>query len=54
MVSGYQNLGRFNVDGTDFFESHLAFKQAVGRARKGKGPSVIVSHVLDRTTLVIG
>ena len=46
MVSGYQNLGRFNVDGTDFFETHLAFKQAVGRARKGKGPSVIISHVV--------
>ena len=46
MVSGYQNLGRFDVDGTDFFETHLAFKQAVGRARKGKGPSVIISHVV--------
>ena len=46
MVSGYQNLGRFDVDGTDFFESHLAFKKAVGRARKGKGPSVIISHVV--------
>ena len=46
MVSGYQNLGRFDVDGTDFFETHLAFKQAVGRARKGKGPSVIILSLI--------
>ena len=46
MVSGYQNLARFNVDGTDFFETHLAFKKAADRARKGKGPTVIISHVV--------
>jgi len=46
MVSGYQNLARFNVDGTDFFETHLAFKKAAERARKGKGPTVIISHVV--------
>jgi len=46
VVSGYANLARFNVDGTDFFETNLAFKKAADRARKGKGPSVIVSHVV--------
>ena len=46
MVSGYQNLARFNVDGTDFFETDLAFQNAVERARRGKGPSVIVSNVV--------
>ena len=46
VVAGYQNLARFNVEGTDFFETHLAFQKAVDRARKGKGPSVIVSHVV--------
>ena len=46
LVSGYENLSRFQVDGTDFFETHLAFKQASERARKGKGPSVIVSNVV--------
>ena len=46
LVSGYENLSRFQVDGTDFFETHLAFKQAAERARKGKGPSVIVSNVV--------
>ena len=46
MVSGYQNLARFDVDGTDFFETHLAFKKAAERARRGKGPTVIISHVV--------
>jgi len=46
MVSGYQNLARYNIDGTDFFEANLAFEKAVERARKGKGPSVIVSNVV--------
>ena len=46
MVSGYQNLARYNIDGTDFFEANLAFQKAVDRARKGKGPSVIVSNVV--------
>ena len=46
IVSGYANLARFDVDGTDYFETNLAFKKAAERARKGKGPSVIVSHVV--------
>lgn len=46
MVAGYTNLARFQVDGTDFFESHLAFQKAVNRARRGKGPSVIVSDMV--------
>lgn len=46
ITAGYDNLARFNVDGTDFFETHMAFKKAVDRARKGKGPSIIVSDVV--------
>ncbi len=46
MVAGYTNLARYDVNGTDFFETQLAFKKAADRARKGKGPSVIVSHVV--------
>ena len=46
LVSGYENLSKYKVDGTDFFETHLAFKQAVERARRGKGPSVIISNVV--------
>ncbi len=46
MTSGYKNLSRYNVDGTNFFEANLAFKQAIERARKGKGPSIIISNVV--------
>jgi len=46
MAAGYKNLSRYDVDGTNFFETNLAFKQAVERARKGKGPSLIVSNVV--------
>ena len=46
MTSGYKNLSRYDVDGTNFFETNLAFKQAIERARKGKGPSLIVSNVV--------
>jgi len=44
--SGYDNLMRYNVDGTDFFETHFAFTKAVDRARKRKGPSIIISDVV--------
>ena len=46
MVSGYENLAKYDVDGTNFFETNLAFQQAADRARKGKGPSVVVSRVV--------
>ncbi len=46
LASGYENLSRYEVDGTNFFETNLAFKQAVERARRGKGPSIIVSNVV--------
>ena len=46
ITSGYDSLSRFNVDGCDYFETHQAFKLAVDRARKGKGPSVIISDVV--------
>jgi len=46
ITSGYGNLSRYDVDGTNFFETSLAFKEAVQRARRDKGPSIIVSHVV--------
>lgn len=45
-AAGYKNLSRFDVDGTNFFETYLAFKQAEERARKGQGPSIIISNVV--------
>jgi len=46
VAAGYENLARYDVDGTDFFETHMAFQEAVNRARRGKGPAIIVSHVV--------
>ena len=46
ITSGYDSLSRYDVDGCDFFESYQAFKLASERARKGKGPSVIISDVV--------
>ncbi len=46
IAAGYESLARFSVDGTDFFETKLAFEKAVERARKGKGPSIIISNVV--------
>ncbi len=46
MVAGYVNLDRIEVDGTNFFETHEAFRKAVARARRGDGPTVIVTDVV--------
>ena len=46
LTSGYDSLSRFDVDGCNFFESYQAFKLASERARKGKGPSVVVTDVV--------
>ena len=43
--AGYESLARFEVNGSDFFETRLAFGKAVERARRGEGPALIVSHV---------
>ena len=44
--AGYESLMRYDIDGTNFFESHLAFKKAIERARISRGPSIIVSNVV--------
>ena len=46
ITAGYDNLSRFAVDGTNYFETRLAFSRAIDRARKGKGPSIIESEVV--------
>jgi len=43
--AGYQNLERYEIDGTDYLESLETFQKAFGRAVKGDGPSVIEAHV---------
>lgn len=46
MVSGYGNLNRFESDGTDFFESHKTFTEALASIRAGNGPAIVVSNVV--------
>ena len=43
--AGYENLERYEVDGTDYLASLETFQHAFGRAVKGDGPSVIEAHV---------
>ena len=44
--AGYENLHRLKIDGTNYFESLLAFKLASDRAKKGLGPTLIESMVV--------
>ncbi|NOZ08249.1 MAG: tungsten formylmethanofuran dehydrogenase [FCB group bacterium] len=46
IAAGFHSLARHDIDGTDFFSAGAAFKKAVDRARKGQGPSLIVSNVV--------
>ena len=46
ITAGYDSLGRYDVNGCNFFETYQAFKLASERARKGRGPSIIVSDVV--------
>lgn len=46
IVRGYANVARYKVDGTNFVESYEASKEAIDRARRGDGPSVIVADVV--------
>ncbi len=46
MVGGYPGLHRDKVDGTDFFASHAALERAVGRARRGEGPTLIEADLV--------
>tara|TARA_Y100001980_G_scaffold45769_1_gene26980 strand:+ start:527 stop:2530 length:2004 start_codon:yes stop_codon:yes gene_type:complete len=46
MTAGYKNLARYYVDGCNYFETSLAFKESFQRARRGKGPSIVISNVV--------
>jgi 2-oxoisovalerate dehydrogenase E1 component len=43
--SGYENLERFSIDGTDYQASYEAILKAYQRAQNGAGPSLIEAHV---------
>ncbi len=46
LTSGYEGLSRFEVDGCDFIASHQTAVEAVAKARKGDGPSLILAHTV--------
>ncbi len=45
-TAGFNGLNRVEADGTDFFATYGVMKDAVARARKGQGPSLIVAHTV--------
>ncbi|MEX1139494.1 MAG: dehydrogenase E1 component subunit alpha/beta [Bacteroidota bacterium] len=46
VTKGFKGLDRYNVDGTDFFDTYRAATQAVEKARRGDGPALIVANVV--------
>ncbi len=46
MMSGYENLHRSSIDGTNFTESYNAVREAVEYIRSGKGPALIEAKVV--------
>jgi 2-oxoisovalerate dehydrogenase E1 component len=42
---GYNNLARYEVDGTDYVASYETIKKAYDRALAGEGPALIEAHV---------
>jgi len=46
MMKGYHSLKRIRVDGTDFFKSYKAGKEAIEYARSHKGPVLIEADVV--------
>lgn len=46
LVSGYEGLKRYEVDGCDFIASYEAAFDAVANARAGGGPSLILAHTV--------
>jgi 2-oxoisovalerate dehydrogenase E1 component len=46
MMSGYGNLFRARIDGTDFYESYNKVQEALEYIRSGKGPALIEAEVV--------
>lgn len=46
MMTGYNNLKRFKIDGTNFFESYLCINEAVEYIKKNNGPALIEADVV--------
>ncbi len=46
MMSGYENLFRAKIDGTDYFESYAKVQEALAYIKSGKGPALIEAEVV--------
>ena len=46
ITSGYAGLNRYEIDGCDFLASYATALEAVAKARKREGPSLIVAHTV--------
>ena len=45
IAQGYENLERYQVDGTDYIASFAVLSEAYKRAKRGDGPGLIEAHV---------
>jgi 2-oxoisovalerate dehydrogenase E1 component len=45
-TAGYEGLTRYQVDGTDLFESYSVMQQAITKLRAGAGPVLIEAHTV--------
>jgi 2-oxoisovalerate dehydrogenase E1 component len=46
LTSGYEGLHRFETDGCELVDVYETAAEAVSRARKGQGPSLILAHTV--------
>ncbi len=46
LVTGFPNLGIFEVDGCDYLESYRVMGEAVAYVRSGRGPALVHAHVV--------
>ncbi len=46
LLSGFPALFRQEIDGTDFFASHRALREAAAYCRSGRGPALVHAHVV--------
>ncbi len=46
MMTGYHNLKRMKIDGTNFIESYFSFKEAIDYIKNGNGPVLIEAEVV--------
>ncbi len=45
-TAGYEGLNRYQMDGTDLYESYNVLSKAINKLRSGKGPVLIEAHTV--------